>query len=189
MAEQGDRAAQARARAAAARQKIKEKENRLKEIRAHCAKHGDHVLSTVLHHFNTEGGLSKLVHRLTRRAVTDWDKQLDTLDNYITRWGEASFLRSADPRRASNAKRVSHSSPTPLVTQAELQAAVKAGRRLVRLPSGQVIIDRRSGRRRVAKDRRQSIEAIRKNQRFGGDRRRGDRRTSKPVFVDPSCAQ
>lgn len=180
-------------RSGAEQQQIRLRQEMIEQLRSHYGEFGERVLQTVIQEGLHRGGLRQLVHRVCGRVVSDLQRQHETLREFIHRHGETEFLSRArrhHPLRLMRTPKTEQPLPSELEPTAEpyMGAAraegtslriTRAGpHRLVRLPQGQVIEDRRSGKeRRSGLDRRQSVETVFKNRRFGGERRSGrDRR-------------
>jgi hypothetical protein len=204
----------ARRRATAISQRVSSREAKLNEIRAYYAKHGDLVLRVIIHAHNHDGDLRKLVHRVTGRVVTRETRQHEVLAEFLTRHGEDVFLRQAGVKRLSGSAAgdqeeldlereieealATEDSPVDEAEvmeeqdeeeeeeeEQELPEEIVRGRRRLKLPGGEIIADRRSGKeRRSGKDRRAQLETVFKNKRFGGDRRSGqERRLTPPEYL------
>jgi hypothetical protein len=152
---------------------MKERETKLRELRGRYAKYGENVMAVVMQYQAEHGNLRRLVHRVTGRVVRDSEQQHEVLLEYLVRHGEAVFLRqiqtSPGLERTPPKEQPQSTEPPP--------PPPKGDRPVIRLPSGEQIQDRRSGEdRRKQVDRRKSLDIVYKNRRFGGDRRKGDRR-------------
>jgi hypothetical protein len=183
----------ARQRATRISQRVQSREAKLNELRAHYAKHGDRVMSAILHTFNQEGDLRRLVHRVTGRVVSREARQHEVLAEFLIRHGENVFLRQAGFKGgAGNSENGQEESEEPLSPEDEPVAEIEErdepkieenieGRQRVKLPTGEIITDRRTGQeRRSGSDRRDQLETVFKNKRFGGERRRGEERRLTP---------
>jgi hypothetical protein len=200
MSKANDRSPGALDRAALAQQRQKDREQQVRWLQSEFNKFGDQIMGLVLHSFNNDGNLRRLVHRVTGRVVPDAKMQSEVLQKFISRHGEGTFLRQAaidpnasltpnpdlltptpedgtpSPERSAN-QRVNRREPTPLPGTG----------RLLHLPNGELIRDRRKEKeRRTGQDRRNRLEAITKNKRFGGERRRQSRRKTPPKYVEPA---
>jgi hypothetical protein len=184
--------AKASERAALARQQMREREERMKQTQEHYAKFGDRVVQLIHQTIRQEGDLRRLVHRVTGRVVTDVERQHEVLLDFLHRHGEAVFLREARPPSTRHTPVGADRGPrqlidlptgsetlTPPPTTPSPKAPPPSGKRkMIRLPSGEMIEDRRSGKeRRTGKDRRNAVDLVYRNKRYGKDRRSGkDRR-------------
>jgi hypothetical protein len=172
-------------------QKLKEREVQLREIKTTFSKHGLEIMELVERAYQRDGKLRRLVHKVTGRVLPDFRVQIDVLDGFLKRHGGEVFLRQAEAKTVdaeAEAESKSSSNASTLSAPSPPSAPARTGiRRLVRLPNGQIVEDRRSGvDRRGGEDRRNSLTAIRRNRRYGGERRRlPNRRQSPPQYVDP----
>lgn len=177
------RSARAVDRAAAVRQQVADREAKLKALRMHYARFGERVMNAVFHAYEHEGGLRRLVHRVTGRVVIQENSQHEVLSQFINKHGDEVFLRQARGDEGRITGDSTLADPDTALTAAPKAAApppTRPGAKRVRLPDGRVIEDRRSGReRRRGRDRRSALDTVYKNKRYGGDRRRiPDRRRS-----------
>jgi hypothetical protein len=185
----GNRSERAVEQAQVVRQQLHDREARIQALRGHYAKFGERVMGIVLQAFNQDGGLRQLVHRVTGRVIPREDQQNDILAGFIQRHGEGVFVRQAiglDLGTPTAGPLQEREEPSSLRTPTPSQAEKPAVRRFVRLPTGEMIEDRRKRpERRQKPDRRASVDLIYSNRRFGGDRRKGQRRGKAPRFADP----
>ena len=178
----------ARGRADAVRQSVQTREARIQQLRGRYCKHGERIVTAVVQAFKQEGDLRRLVHRVTGRVVTAESKQHQVLAEFIKRHGGEVFLRQAKMHAADEKSPFAQCPGIQSAPPAPAPAAPNpAGRQRIRLPSGEVIADRRLRReRRTGVDRRVGVDLIYKNRRFGVDRRGGrERRVTLPVVVSP----
>jgi hypothetical protein len=166
--------------------------------------HGDRVVAMVREALGRDGDLRRLVHDVTGRVANGDERRCEALLDFIARHGEEVFVRQAmgsrEPdrpnTRTQSAQAQDQGEAKGKEEDAESARPGEAGAtpsgpaawngRWVRLTNGKVIRDRRSGNdRRSGKDRRQRVESIRNNRRFGGDRRKCQRRQAPPQCVDP----
>lgn len=148
-------------------------------VRARFARFGDEVLSIVLGFALKPKSVTVLLSRLEIKPTGGLETDLDRIWMYVAGAGAKDFLRKA---KGLKIKQVQAAQIDDLVEDQpadqddEPQRQPSAGGAAVN-ESGWNGVERRTGKdRRSGSDRRHLLEAINKNQRFGGDRRAKGRR-------------
>jgi hypothetical protein len=167
------------------RQQLQDRQAQIRDLRARYGNYGEAVADVVIEEQSREGTLRKLVHRVTGRYVPERSRQHRALIGFLDRHGTDVFLRQAGLDPSGSQARRRSTVAQAIAGPARTKATGKNSRQ-VRLPNGQIIGDRRTGReRRTGADRRQTVQVIYKNNRFGRDRRNSrDRRRTPSVYVD-----
>jgi hypothetical protein len=168
--------------------RIEEKEKILAEVQRLYSKFGEEVITIIMDYAFKTHGLAALLKRLEILAPGTHEEQQQVLLEYLNRCGPNQFLKimresrrialTGQPMDQPTSSEETQTEAAPPPTSPEV--ALPAARPRVK-PS---FVERRSGKERRKKvSRRQSIELIFKNKRFGGERRSGlDRRKNwKPM--------
>lgn len=190
----GQRSA-ASSRAAERSAMMQQKRKIVDNVRVRFARFGDEVLSIVLAFALQPRSMPILMQRLNLRPVGTLDAQLDAIWEYIAQASAKEFLKHVKRVQKKDVQQFDLEKLLAGAAQelgsGEAAAGAEAGKPsagAAEAPGGPVIktpsyegVDRRSGEdRRQRKDRRHDIEAIERNRRYGGERRkrpRGRRKT------------
>lgn len=160
------------------------------QVRMRFARFGDDVLAIVLGYALQPKRMPVLLQKCQIRSFPDLENQLGALWSYISEHGPRDFVKRVTVKKRDKVKPVdvdkmdgdfdpTTSSLDDLVEQArrdgmlDSKAEAKSVRNAIISVEGYSGPDRRrGGDRRMGADRRASIDAISKNKRFGGDRRK-----------------
>jgi hypothetical protein len=150
-------------------------------VHARYAKFGEQVVTLMMQYAIRPNGLQEAAKKLQIQFKSDKESHLhDLIARFLHERGVASFLQCIAPKSAAVQTPGPAKSPDPNLTpapnpnQTPFQPPVQG--------PVQITVDRRSGiERRQQPDRRQDVEVITKNSRFGGDRRSGADRRKKQI--------
>lgn len=176
------------ARAAERAALLQQKRKTTDLVRARFARFGDDVLSIVLGFALKPKSLPILLGKLEMKPTGQLESDLNAVWTFIAQSGSAEFLKKVRGYKIKQvdaaeidrlldeddleALRNDRTAPAPDETQPLPNAAAAA-----RALPGWDGVERRSGSdRRSGRDRRDDISAIKKNRRYGGDRRDKRRR-------------
>lgn len=168
-------------------------------VRVRFARFGDEVLGIVLGYAIQSKRMPVLLHKFGLKAPPDLDAQLTVLFSFIAERGAREFVKGVrHEKRAEVQPEEVLDEPESAEGEADF-AEAKNKNGAAPLPadahqtSSSVVViqnpgycgpERRSGlERRTGSDRRGGIAAIRKNSRFGGDRRKKPRGRRKADHV------
>lgn len=160
---------------------LERKKQMLGLVRGRFARYGDRVCTILLQATLKTQGIQQLLERLGLPPVNDLDQAFDLVTRFLGEHGREIFLKRltrSDPAPRASAPQTHRRNLTP-----------KDPAFWIAPPDGStpphwfdaegyyIGPERRNGKeRRSGADRRAKIDCISKNKRFGGDRRRGDRR-------------
>jgi len=177
------------------RARLENKEKTIEKIKKIYSRYGNKVVSIMLRYATSENGMQKLfrILKLPIGEITHEDEQHTAVINWINTNGERLFLQkhrqvhgnnnesfSVEPIITEDAKKPLYGMKTQEPKEVQKPAPPAAPPK-EKTWNG---IERRSGEeRRKNPNRRQKVEMVFKNRRFGGERRSGkDRRANwKPI--------
>lgn len=165
------------------------------QVRLRFARFGDDVLAIILGYALQPKRMPILLQKFNIRSFPDLDNQLGALWSYISEHGAREFIKRLKVEKREEVKPIEVGSggidPAAMPVQeliarmlvevsAQMQSPAVEPPKVINVP-GYSGPERRTGiDRRTGRDRRGDIAAIRKNKRYGGDRRkrpRGRRRS------------
>jgi hypothetical protein len=171
------------------------------EVLERFARYGHDVLHIMLRAVQNRNEMSSIMLRLDIHTPQKVEQQLDFITRYLSEKGLNNFLKKIEVKQkghlastVGDSGKSGHAGPFPVkerdggmdsmgVRQREVKAASPPNhgqqQQLFDTQGNYIGPEQRSGQdRRSGVDRRDAIDAIRKNMRFGGDRRKGIRRKS-----------
>jgi|GEM_PF-3264999 len=160
------------------------------QVRERFARYGDPVCEKIRQAANHPNGLGRLLERLGLACTPRFDQQCYLLQRFLNDHGPQAFLNRLGERARTGRILIAEAPPSAELGAPPAQTKPRAA---TPPPNGAwpkhtppnwfdahgnyVGPERRSGEdRRTGKDRRGDIESIRKNRRYGGDRRKVVRR-------------
>lgn len=146
------------------------------KVRRRFARFGDEVLSIMLGFAFQPKRMPVLMQRLNIRQSGDLEAQLEAVWDMLAQSGSGEFLRKVKQKstkqdvRAADIDRLSAGDLDLAAFQELMGFTDDPPVVVIRQPE---IVERRSGEdRRLGRDRRNAVDAISKNHRFGRDRRK-----------------
>jgi hypothetical protein len=139
------------------------------------ARYGHNICQLILDAVMRRRGLFPILQKLGLQPPVGIEEQLDCITRYLSENGAHSFLKKVDLKKTTCQALLE--TPVPEESLSEASAAKPMAPLIANTGGEYAGPERRLGNeRRSGKDRRQQTEAINKNKRFGGDRRRSIRR-------------
>lgn len=159
------------------------------QVRERFARYGQTVCDLISHEMQQPRGLNTLILQLGLRVSASSDNMLASLTHYLAIHGAEAMLarvRGGGPRPELSGQIPLEQTPgqspapTPLSGRIELteSAPARADLPMINIPGVYSGPERRVGQERRNGNRRNELEAIMKNRRYGVDRRQHQRRST-----------